>query len=91
MTAELTEIAAPGRALIRRCDACAGTGDDEGVACLDCDGSGRIVWHACVSCGDTAMWRYREDGRIDCICGAVWSADDPRWLAQRFPELIPAA
>jgi hypothetical protein len=94
MTAEVTEIAAPGRALIRLCDGCDGQGGFtwQGTyrVCTDCDGRGSIVWHACVACGDTAMWRYGNDGVIRCRCGASWTEDDPRWRAQRMPELVTA-
>jgi hypothetical protein len=86
---------APGAASLSRCPDCV-NGNDCGEACLECDGTGLLVWHACIGCGDTA-WQYGTDGsgqdrtRMSCRrCGAMWSAADPAWLAQRVPDRLLA-
>jgi hypothetical protein len=69
------------------------------AACPDCSGSGCSHWHstgktlrkACPRCGDIGF-DYRsghdQDQGMICRlgCGYKWSADDPRWLAQRIQD-----
>jgi hypothetical protein len=85
---DTTEIPAPGLARLERCPEC------DGSECLDCQGTGILVWRACVRCGDVAMWEPVLDSgglMLRCrLCGERWSKDDPRWLAQRVPDQLLA-
>jgi hypothetical protein len=80
----LGEIAPPGKGIIATCRDCAGPG------CDLCHGTGRRLWKACPRCGDIGFdFINGHDGGQGMVCrigcGYRWSADDPRWLAQRLP------
>lgn len=81
--------APPGRARIRTCPDCAAGVDQDGETCLECDGTGRQLWRACPSCGDTAFEYingHDETGGMRCTlsCGSDWAANDPGWASQRI-------
>jgi hypothetical protein len=84
-------VPVPGTARVHACPEC-DHGDDRGEACIECDGSGYLVQHACPGCGDTAMWRYVSGRAVMACqrCGAAWTSADAAWLAQRVPDRLLA-
>lgn len=84
-------LAAPGTAKLHRCQC--GDGMDGALRCDICDGTARELYHACVNCGDVAMWAWDGDrAHMACdLCRARWDAADPRWIAQRVPQRLLVA
>ena len=79
------EVQPPGKAVITTCQDCGGAG------CGHCGSTGRTLWKACPRCGDIGFdfinGRDQDQGMICRLgCGYKWSADDPRWLAQRIQD-----
>ena len=88
-------VAPPGKAHLVRCPDCSYAAS-KGRAC-DCEGTGVQLYHACIACGDIAMWVYGLTGRdgdyahMSCrLCGARWDQGHPEWIAQRIPARIAA-
>lgn len=84
-------VAPPGKAHLVRCPDCSYAAR-HGFRC-DCGGTGHRVYHACVNCGETAMWVYgatdqeRDSAHMRChLCGIHWDQSHPGWIAQRVPE-----
>ncbi len=64
--------------------------DRDGDACLECDATGRQLWHACPRCGDTAFEYINGHDEADGMrctlgCGSEWAAYDLGWTIQRLP------
>lgn len=90
------ELTAPGRGIVRPCEACDRTGRDGGRACRSCEGTTYAVWRACPRCG-SLDWRYVNgrhewDGMHCHSCQASWAMDYPGWTIQVVPpELLTKA
>jgi hypothetical protein len=83
-------VTAPGKARLEACPDCAFAAKN-GRAC-DCDGSGIRLFHACIECGDPAMWAFDGDrAHLRCdLCGARWDVTHPEWIGQRIPASVMA-
>jgi hypothetical protein len=86
-------VAPPGKARLGRCPDCDFAARNSRPC--DCGGTGILVHHACVNCGDTTMWVYGTTGRegdwahMSCrLCGTQWDQAHPEWIAQRVPERV---
>lgn len=80
------QLLPPGLAHVKTCDYCDGRGRDlTGVKCIDCGGTGNVLWRACPACGDIA-WDRLPDGTYACrvSCGARWTKDHPGWRIQHL-------
>jgi hypothetical protein len=90
----LGTIDPPGKATITPCSACLEQG------CAQCDFTGQRVYRSCVQCADPIITCLDHKAVIPpgrglgcppehvlvCLkCRWVWTADDPRWVAQRVP------
>lgn len=87
----MARLNAPGRGVVEPCRPCEGTGEEGKGRCLDCGGSGYLVWRACPRCGSLHDWEYRNgasetSGMVCRACGASWDMDQPEWVIQVLPD-----
>jgi len=90
----LGTIDPPGKVTIAPCSACLEQG------CAQCDFTGQRVYRSCVQCAEPIITCLDHKAVIPpgrglgcppghvlvCLkCRWVWTADDPRWIAQRVP------
>jgi hypothetical protein len=90
----LGTIDPPGKATITSCSTCNGRGCDQ------CESTGKRVYRRCVQCAERIITCLDHnavippgrglgcppDHMLVCLkCRFVWTADDPRWVAQRLP------
>jgi hypothetical protein len=90
----LGTIDPPGKATIAPCSVCREQG------CAQCDFTGQRVYRSCVQCAEPIISCLDHKAVIPpgrglgcppehvlvCLkCRWVWTADDPRWVAQRVP------